>query len=67
MKGIVEKRTELGGWVSNLKLEDQNSVGVAETVISCAHSWSSFSGRLTRVLTGYFFIGIERLQATADK
>jgi hypothetical protein len=23
---------------------------------SCAHSWSSFSGRFTRVLTGYLFI-----------
>jgi hypothetical protein len=47
---------DLGGLGSDLKLEDQNSVGVAETVISCAHSWSSFSGRLTRVMTGYFFI-----------
>jgi hypothetical protein len=34
----------------------QNSVGLTTKGTSCAHSSSSFSGRFTRVLTGYFFI-----------
>jgi hypothetical protein len=35
---------------------NQNSVGITATGTSRAHSWPSFSGRLTRVLTRYFFI-----------
>ncbi len=35
----------------------QNKVGAAAVIgTSWAHSWSSFSGRFTRLLTGYFFI-----------
>jgi hypothetical protein len=36
----------------------QNNVGVTATGTSRAHSWSSFSGRFTRVLTGYFLMSL---------
>jgi hypothetical protein len=37
---------------------DQNRVWGSATAISRAHSGSSFSGRFTRVPTGYFFISV---------
>ncbi len=37
----------------------QNKVGAAAVIgTSWAHSWSSFSGRFTRLPTGYFFISL---------
>ena len=46
LSGIADERGRL-----------QNRVGAVEVIgTSCAHSWSSFSGRFTRLLTGYFFI-----------
>jgi hypothetical protein len=40
-------------------LEFQNNNWAAFAIgTSCEHSWSSFSARLTRVLTGYFFINL---------
>ena len=58
VNGIVEKKDDFRNgsrefWQSSA---DQNSVGLTAKGTSCAHSWSSFSGRFTRVLTGYFFI-----------
>src|SRR5260370_32431844 len=48
----------------------QNNVWAGFAIgTSLAHSWSSLSARLTRVLTGYFFISLEsnglRVSATS--
>jgi hypothetical protein len=43
---------------STIRKFQNNNWAVFAIGTSCEHCWSSFSARLTRVLTGYFFINL---------